>query len=292
MLDSMLPRVLRRLSLPRSLSLGTALAALMLVMPSTGCKNKNYPACKKDKHCKQELGETCVDGSCQNCKTDAECVGKGPAGGPAWVCHEFRCMDPAEAAAGGGGGGVGEMGSPCTQTFECVGGLVCTAGACAGCTDDIQCSPSTCNFDTGRCAAAGQCATDDQCPMDEICDGGMCIFAGGGTVGGGPCELDAVYFAFDSDSLTPKSQEELTSAATCIAEQGQEVILEAHADAVGTEEYNIMLTERRGSSVRGFLVDKGVAAELLRVLAKGSLEASGSNESERSKDRRVQLIWP
>ena len=128
--------------------------------------------------------------------------------------------------------------------------------------------------------------------MDEICDGGMCIFAGGGTVGGGPCELDAVYFAFDSDSLTPKSQEELTSAATCIAEQGQEVILEAHADAVGTEEYNIMLTERRGSSVRGFLVDKGVAAELLRVLAKGSLEASGSNESERSKDRRVQLIWP
>ncbi|MCH9680156.1 MAG: OmpA family protein, partial [Deltaproteobacteria bacterium] len=203
------------------------------------------------------------------------------------------CMDPAEAAAAAaGGGGVGEMGSPCAQTIECVGGLVCTAGSCAGCTDDIECSPSTCNFDTGRCAAAGQCATDDQCPMDEICDGGMCIFSGGGDINGGPCELAAVYFAFDSDSLTPKSQEELTAASSCIAEQGMEVILEAHADGVGTEEYNIMLTERRGSSVRTFLVDQGVSADLLRVLAKGSLEASGSNESERAQDRRVQLIWP
>ncbi|MCA9711285.1 MAG: OmpA family protein [Myxococcales bacterium] len=287
----MLPRLSRLLRNPKAL--GPALAAMMLVLPGAGCKNKNYPQCKKDKHCKQELGETCVDGSCQNCKTDAECVGKGPAGGPAWVCHEFRCMDPAEAAAGGGGGGNGEMGAPCTQTVECVGGLVCTAGACAGCTDDIECSPSTCNFDTGRCGAAGQCTTDDQCPMDEICDGGMCIFSGGGgDGGGGPCNISAVFFAFDSDTLTPKSQEELTGAASCIAEQGVEVILEAHADAVGTEEYNIMLTERRGASVRTFLVEQGVSGDLLRVLAKGSLEASGSTESERAKDRRVQLIWP
>lgn len=291
MSESILPRLSRLLRNPKAL--GTALAAMMLVLPGSGCKNKNYPQCKKDKHCKQELGETCVDGSCQNCQTDAECVGKGPQGGPEWVCHEFRCMDPSEAAAGGGGGGAGEMGSPCTQTIECVGGLVCNGGACNMCTDDIECSPSTCNFDTGRCAAAGQCTTDDECPMDEICDGGMCIFSGdGGEPGGGPCNLDAVYFAFDSDSLTPKSQEELTAAATCIAEQGMEVILEAHADAVGTEEYNIMLTERRGASVRTFLVEQGVAGELLRVLAKGSLEAMGGTESERAKERRVQLIWP
>jgi peptidoglycan-associated lipoprotein len=290
MLDLKLSSLSRLLLDPRSL--GVALGAMMLLLPSTGCKKQPYPQCKKDKQCKQELGETCVDGSCQNCKTDAECVGKGPAAGPAFVCHDFRCMDPAEAAAGGAGAGGGEMGSPCTQTVECVGGLVCTAGACAGCTDDIECSPSTCTIETGRCSAAGQCTTDDECPMDQICDGGMCIFGGGGTTGGGPCNLDAVYFGFDADSLTPKTQEDLTAAATCIAEQGVEVILEAHADAVGTEEYNIMLTERRGGSVRTFLVEKGVPAELLRVLAKGSLESTGSTEPERAKERRVQLIWP
>jgi peptidoglycan-associated lipoprotein len=290
MLDLKLSSISRFLLDPRSL--GVALGALMLVLPSTGCKKPVYPQCKKDKHCKLDLGEKCVDGSCQNCKADTDCAGKGPAGGAAWVCHEFRCMDPAEAAAGGGGQGSGEMGSPCAQTVDCVGGLVCTAGACAGCTDDIECAPSTCTIESGRCSAAGQCTTDDQCPMDEICDGGMCIFAGGGGPGTGPCSLDAVYFAFDSDTLTPKSQEELAAAAACITEQGQEVILEAHADAVGTEEYNIMLTERRGGSVRTFLAEKGVPAELLRVLAKGSLESTGGTESERAKERRVQLIWP
>ncbi len=290
MLDLKLSSLSRLLLDPRSL--GIMLGALVLVLPTAGCKNKNYPQCKKDKHCKVDLGETCVDGSCQNCKADTDCAGKGPTGGPAWVCKDFRCMDPAEAAAGGGGGAGGEMGSPCTQSSECVGGLVCTAGACASCTDDIQCSPSTCTIESGRCSAAGQCTTDDECPMDQICDGGMCIFSGGGTTGGGPCNLDAVYFGFDSDTLTPKSQEELANAATCIAEQGVEVILEAHADAVGTEEYNIMLTERRGGSVLAFLVEQGVPAELLRVLAKGSLESTGGTEAERAKERRVQLIWP
>ncbi len=260
-----------------------------------GCKKPEYPACKKDKHCKADLGETCQDGTCQNCKTDAECVGKAPEGAAEWVCHEFRCMDPAEAAAlGSGGGGDGEMGSPCTQKTDCFGGLVCTAGACSACNDDIECSPSTCELATGRCAAAGQCQTDDQCPMDEICDGGMCVFSGdfgGDGAGQGPCGIDAVFFAFDSDQLTPQAEENLTTAAECIINDGRGIYLEAHADAMGTEEYNILLTERRGQSVKGALTQKGVSAELMQVIAKGSLEAAGQNESERSKDRRVELIW-
>ena len=249
-----------------------------------GCA-PDYPACKKDKHCKAELGETCVEGTCQNCKVDADCVGKAPAGA-VWVCHEFRCQDP---NAIGQGSGNGEMGAPCQQKLDCFGGLVCNAGKCSTCTDDIQCAPSTCNMDTQRCGASGQCTTDDQCPMDEICDGGMCIYSG--TAGAGEiCGLEAVYFAFDSDSLTPKSEEDLTAAAQCIMDGGQSVILEAHADNVGTEEYNIHLTQRRGDGVKNFLIEKGVAAEKLSVLSKGSLEATGSTESERAKDRRVQLV--
>jgi peptidoglycan-associated lipoprotein len=263
------------------------LSMLVVGLGASACKKPQYPACKKDKHCKVDLGEKCVDGNCQNCTTDADCAGKGAA----TKCHEFRCQDPAQIDQSGGGGS--ELGGPCTQTTDCVGGWVCTEGACSQCTDDVQCSPSTCNFDTGRCAAAGQCQTDDQCPMDEICDGGMCIFSGTTPGGGsGPCGLDAVYFAFDSDQLTPKSEEELKGLATCIAENGKQVYLEAHADNVGTEEYNILLTEKRGASVKGFLEANGAPAELLQVIAKGNLEASGSTESERSKDRRVQFVWP
>jgi len=282
-------------TLRTALKLSSVVLATALMGLAGGCKKPEYPACKKDKHCKVELGETCVDGSCQNCKTDAECVDKTPDGQSPWVCHEFRCMDPAEAAAlADGASGDGEMGAPCAQKTDCFGGLVCSAGACSACSDDIECSPGTCELATGRCSASGECQTDDQCPMDEICDGGMCVFSGdygGDGEGNGPCGIDAVFFAFDSDSLTPQAQESLTTAAECIINENRGIYLEAHADSMGTEEYNILLTERRGQSVKGLLSEKGVPGELLQVIAKGSLEAAGSNESERSKDRRVELIW-
>jgi peptidoglycan-associated lipoprotein len=109
---------------------------------------------------------------------------------------------------------------------------------------------------------------------------------------GGPCGLAAVFFGFGSDELTPSTQEQLTAAADCISQQNRSVILEAHADDSGTEEYNILLTERRGSMVRTFLAGRGVPIELLQVIAKGSLQAEATDDASRAKERRVQLLWP
>jgi peptidoglycan-associated lipoprotein len=252
----------------------------------TGCPE--YPACKKDKHCKQELGEKCVDKVCQNCQTDADCVDKAPEGEPAYACVEFRCGPP----GGGLGAGKGEEGDPCTQRSDCFGGLACKSGKCALCTEDIDCSPGTCNPESGRCPAAGECSSDEDCAMDEICSGSTCVFSGDmGDDTGGPCGLVAVFFAFDSDALTPKAQEELTALADCMKQQSKRVTLEAHADNRGTEEYNILLTERRGRTVEDFLINLGVPDANLEILPKGSLEAAGMDESGRSKDRRVQFIW-
>jgi peptidoglycan-associated lipoprotein len=129
--------------------------------------------------------------------------------------------------------------------------------------------------------------------MDEICDNGSCVFSGV-TPGAGPnpCSLDAVFFEFDSPDLKPEAQQQLQGAAECIKQQNRQVFLEAHADQRGTEEYNIMLTERRGATVKKFLGDLGVAADKLQVVSKGSLEATGSDEASMAKDRRVQFIWP
>jgi len=254
------------------------------------CKKPAYPACKKDKHCKVDLGEKCVDGACQNCNNDAECAGKGPDGAD-FVCFEFRCTDPADAAAAAAGEGAGE-GGPCAQRMDCEGGLACKVGACASCEEDLDCAPNACNLATGRCDPAGECTTDDACPMDEICDGGMCVYSGyTDEPGDGPCGVEAVFFAYDSNKLTPKAEETLTTLATCITDQGQSVILEAHADATGTEEYNINLTERRGRSVSEFLTNAGAPGDLLQVIAKGSLEATGASESDRAKERRVQFFF-
>jgi peptidoglycan-associated lipoprotein len=264
------------------------LTLFALAIGLSACKPPKYPACKKDKHCKVDAGEKCVDGSCQNCATDADCAGKGAA----TTCADFRCQDPALIGKDGAAGG-GEIGDPCTQQLDCTGGWACTEGKCATCNDDLQCSPSTCNLDTGRCSNTGQCQTDDQCKMDEICDGGTCVFSGSDPApGSGPCGLDAVYFGFDSDKVGDKQATDVEALAKCIAEQNRQVILEAYADNVGTEEYNILLTERRGASVKDLLVAKGAPADMLQVLAKGSLESQGATEAERAKDRRVQFVFP
>lgn len=265
----------------------TGLMALSL----GGCKPE-YPECKRNKHCKQDLGETCVEGKCQNCVDSSECVGKGP-NGMNYICEEFRCIDPAESKTGGGS----EQGSPCTSSLDCTGGLVCKASICDFCATDMDCPVGTCDLGTGRCSdgvpgSAGSCTVDDDCAIDEICDGGMCIFSGDyGGNGEVLCDLQAVFFGFDSPKLTPETEEKLKAAAECIAQQGRLVYLEAHADPRGTEEYNILLTDRRGQGVKQFLVNLGVPAENMQVISKGSLEASGNDEAGYAQDRRVEFIW-
>ncbi|NVB37785.1 OmpA family protein [Pseudenhygromyxa sp. WMMC2535] len=277
---------LSRLSL-----LGLFAAGLMTVAGTTGCKKPEYPACKKNKHCNQEMGEKCVDGTCQNCVETSECAGKGP-NGEDYVCYEYRCVDPSEAAAGGSA-----QGSPCTSSLDCTGGLVCKAGVCDFCAEDMDCPAGTCDLGTGLCSdgipgSAGSCMTDDDCAIDEICDAGMCIFSGDyGGDGEVLCELSAVFFGFDSPQLTPETQEKLKTAAQCIADQGRLVYLEAHADPRGTEEYNILLTDKRGQGVKKYLLDLGVPAENMQVISKGSLEARGTDEQSYADDRRVEFIW-
>lgn len=271
-------------------ALGIVLGLAAAAIATAGCTK--YPSCKKDEHCRAEAGERCVDGACQNCKVDADCVARTPAGQPAWTCNAFRCSPPGTIDGVPAGGNEG---APCTQSPDCIQGLVCREGACAGCTDDLECSPGTCDLTTARCRSpgGGPCTTDDQCAMDEICDGGTCVFSGDlPGEDAGPCGLPAVYFGFDSDELTPSTQEQLTAAADCITQQNRPVILEAHADELGTEEYNILLTERRGSMVRTFLAGKGVPIERMQVLAKGSLEAKATDDASRAKERRVSFLWP
>lgn len=249
-----------------TLTLGLSLGALL-----TGCpKTPDYPACKKDKHC--EDGESCVDGLCQNCKADSDCEG-------GMTCTNFRCEPPT-------------LGAGCETNDACDIGLICLEGTCQSCSDDSQCESNVC-LESGRCEPL-PCATDDECPIDEICDGGQCIYSpldSGST--DAVCGVEALYFAFDSAKLSPGNQEQLTQAAACLVDLlqgGGELVLEAHADNVGTEEYNILLTDRRGTTVREFLAGAGVPDDRMRVVGKGALQAQGGDEAGRTKDRRVVFI--
>ena len=250
----------------------SALLSLVSLIGLSGCKSKQvYPACAKTKHC--EEGESCVDKVCQNCTVDADCQAKGPDGED-FACVEFRCTDPSATSS---------------EACDCDPGLICVADSCEFCTEGSQCDSGVCN-PSGRCEAM-PCATDDECPIDEICDGGQCLYHPlDGSSDADVCGIAALYFGFDSSQLSPSNQEQLSAAATCLTELDGNLVIEAHADNVGTEEYNILLTDQRGSIVREFLVQQGVGEERMRIVGKGALEAQGSDEAGRAQDRRVEFI--
>lgn len=261
----------------------TSIAAFVMLLAS-GC-DREYPNCKRDRHCKEELGEKCVEGICQNCVTNEDCRGKGPNGSDL-QCIEYRCGEGGQSLLPGG------LGSPCASINECNEGLVCRGGECSLCLADAECPSGSCNLDTGLCNASNcNCQTADDCAMEEMCIDCQCRPPDPPDPVDEDCGMTAVYFDFDSPKLSSSALSALSQAAECIAAQNRVVNLEAHADPRGTEEYNILLTDKRGQSVKNYLRDLGVPAHMLNVVAKGDLEAEGTDESSWARDRRVQFVW-
>jgi len=65
-----------------------------------------------------------------------------------------------------------------------------------------------------------------------------------------------------------------------------------HTDSIGTEEYNMGLSQRRADAVRNAMIKLGVAPE--RLVARGYGEskpiATNSTEEGRAENRRVELL--
>jgi peptidoglycan-associated lipoprotein len=70
------------------------------------------------------------------------------------------------------------------------------------------------------------------------------------------------------------------------------VTIEGHADARGTNEYNLALGERRGNAVRDYLVGLGIAAERMVVISKGEESPLCTDETEGcfARNRRGHFI--
>jgi len=70
------------------------------------------------------------------------------------------------------------------------------------------------------------------------------------------------------------------------------VTIEGHADQRGTNEYNLALGERRGNSVKDYLIGLGIAADRMTVISKGE-EApvcSEMNDACYGRNRRGHFI--
>jgi outer membrane protein OmpA-like peptidoglycan-associated protein len=105
-----------------------------------------------------------------------------------------------------------------------------------------------------------------------------------------------IEFEFNSDRLTAQSKRELDAFGEALVSQfrDRKVMLEGHTDAMGTEEYNIGLSDRRARAARQYLMESfGLSAAQLDAAGKGMASPIAPNDTETnmSKNRRVDFIF-
>lgn len=81
-------------------------------------------------------------------------------------------------------------------------------------------------------------------------------------------------FGFDKSALKAEGKASLDDAAAkIIANPALELVMvTGHTDRIGSDKYNLKLSERRANQVKAYLVSKGVAAERLHAVGKGESE--------------------
>ena len=102
-----------------------------------------------------------------------------------------------------------------------------------------------------------------------------------------------VLFAFDRDTLADGASAELDKVAQSIlAAPRARVTIEGHTDDVGTDEYNLALSERRAQAVAAYLVQKGIdrAHISARGFGKGWPIVPNDGDEGRRRNRRVEIV--
>jgi OmpA-OmpF porin, OOP family len=104
--------------------------------------------------------------------------------------------------------------------------------------------------------------------------------------------LNTILFEFDSDELQSVSFPELDRMVSFMKERSAITVeLAGHTCDIGTEQYNLTLSQRRATAVKRYFVDKGVAKERIGVTFFGDSKPAVPNTSleNRIKNRRVEF---
>lgn len=183
----------------------------------------------------------------------------------------------------------------CEQDEDCKAGEFCVSELCQKCRTDSDCSTGqSCN--AGACEdIAGYCDERTSCPGGQECVGNRCqapqseplVRQEAPTTG---CQLQTVYFGFDSSNLESSARDVIAKNAQCVREKGLAgVRITGHTDNRGTEEYNLALGEKRARSVEQYMSSLGVEKNKLSSSSMGEETSRGEDESGMAQDRKAEF---
>jgi peptidoglycan-associated lipoprotein len=127
---------------------------------------------------------------------------------------------------------------------------------------------------------------------EPLSEGSGTDAAGGAGSKAGALPLATVYFAYDSDELSPEAIAALDSNAAWMRDHaGVRVLIEGNTDERGTLEYNLSLGARRANAVRNHLIRLGIPAAQLETISYGEDQPAdaGHDEAAWAKNRRCDF---
>ena len=97
-----------------------------------------------------------------------------------------------------------------------------------------------------------------------------------------------VLFDFDSFTLKPEGYAEIGRVADILKKYHETSIrVEGHTDSKGSEEYNMLLSEKRAQAVKNVLVQRGVYSGRVQIVGYGESQPRFSSDV---MNRRVNIV--
>lgn len=103
-----------------------------------------------------------------------------------------------------------------------------------------------------------------------------------------------IQFGYDSDDLTPTAYAKLASLADVLTDprmQDQRLVFIGHTDAVGSESYNLKLSQRRANAVASYVsMITGLPTSRIAARGVGFSMLKNTWDPTAAENRRVQLV--
>jgi len=112
--------------------------------------------------------------------------------------------------------------------------------------------------------------------------------------------FDVIFFQFDKYEIKEEYKDTLDRHVELLKEHPDiPVVIEGHTDSVGSEEYNLNLSQQRAEAVYDYLVQRNISPDRLhkkghaffKPLAPNVTEDGRDNPEGRAKNRRAEIQW-
>ena len=98
------------------------------------------------------------------------------------------------------------------------------------------------------------------------------------------------YYPFNVDTLNESNKQNLQALIEYLNQNpSSKITVFGNADRMGSESYNLSLSESRAKKVKNYLVSEGIQASRIKTVAYGEVKAKGETEEERALNRCVEF---